>query len=174
GTVSNFLTYVNTGAYDSSVIHRYVPGFVLQGGGFETANETFTSASQLTNVTTNAAIANEFDNWAVTAGTGASVVQGSAVIQLSSTANLSRVVAGDRIRLTGRTDGLASSDMFDILSVNDAANTVTVSQTPSGATSSNVSWAVFPRVNIVNTIAMAKQGGDPNSATSQFFINLAN
>jgi cyclophilin family peptidyl-prolyl cis-trans isomerase len=28
--------------------------------------------------------------------------------------------------------------------------------------------------NIANTIAMAKVGGDPNSATSQFFFNLAN
>lgn len=30
------------------------------------------------------------------------------------------------------------------------------------------------RSNIVRTIAMAKQGGDPNSASSQWFINLAN
>jgi peptidyl-prolyl cis-trans isomerase A (cyclophilin A) len=29
-------------------------------------------------------------------------------------------------------------------------------------------------VNTTNTIAMAKLGNDPDSATSQFFINLAN
>lgn len=174
GTVDNFLTYVNSGAYDSSVFHRYVSGFVLQGGGFKSTDPTFTAASQITNIPTNAAIVNEFDNWAVTSGTGAAVTQGNAVIQLPSTADLSRVVVGDRIRLTGRTDGLASSNMFDITAINDATNTVTVAQAPTAATNSSVAWTVFPRVNIANTIAMAKLGGDPNSATNQFFINLAN
>jgi cyclophilin family peptidyl-prolyl cis-trans isomerase len=33
-TVRNFLDYVNAGFYDGTVIHRLVPGFVVQGGGF--------------------------------------------------------------------------------------------------------------------------------------------
>lgn len=33
-TVDNFLTYVDDNAYDGSMIHRSVPGFVVQGGGF--------------------------------------------------------------------------------------------------------------------------------------------
>jgi peptidyl-prolyl cis-trans isomerase A (cyclophilin A) len=33
-TVANFLDYLNRGAYDSTVIHRSVPGFIVQGGGF--------------------------------------------------------------------------------------------------------------------------------------------
>lgn len=33
-TVANFLSYVNSGAYTNSMIHRSVPGFVIQGGGF--------------------------------------------------------------------------------------------------------------------------------------------
>jgi peptidyl-prolyl cis-trans isomerase A (cyclophilin A) len=33
-TVRNFLDYVNTGFYDGTVIHRLVPGFVAQGGGY--------------------------------------------------------------------------------------------------------------------------------------------
>lgn len=33
-TVANFLTYVNDESYSSSVIHRSVPGFIVQGGGF--------------------------------------------------------------------------------------------------------------------------------------------
>lgn len=33
-TVENFLAYVNAGKYEDIVMHRLVPGFVLQGGGF--------------------------------------------------------------------------------------------------------------------------------------------
>jgi cyclophilin family peptidyl-prolyl cis-trans isomerase len=33
-TVANFLSYVRSGAYNGSFIHRSVQGFVIQGGGF--------------------------------------------------------------------------------------------------------------------------------------------
>jgi len=87
-TVANFLTYVNSGAYRNSFIHRSVPGFIIQGGGF-----VWDDASQtVPGVSTNAPVANEFS---------------------------------------------------------------------------------ASRSNRRGSIAMAKLGGDPNSATSQWFINLA-
>jgi uncharacterized protein (TIGR03437 family) len=84
-TVANFISYVNAGAYNASIIHRLVGGFVFQGGGFQ-----LQSGSVIT-TPTNAPVVNEF----------------------------------------------------------------------------NVT-------NAVGTIAMAKLGTDPNSATSQWFFNLAN
>ena len=33
-TVTNFLSYVNSGFYTNTVIHRHAPNFVLQGGGY--------------------------------------------------------------------------------------------------------------------------------------------
>src|SRR5690242_14514375 len=33
-TVQNFIRYVETGAYTNHFMHRWVPGFVIQGGGF--------------------------------------------------------------------------------------------------------------------------------------------
>ena len=82
-TVANFLNYVNDGAYANSFIHRSVPGFVEQGGGF-----TF--------------------------------VDGAAV----------RIPANSPV-------------------INEPGIS-----------------------NLRGTIAMAKLGGDPNSATSQWFFNL--
>ena len=34
-TVKNFLQYVDKGFYNSTVFHRVIPGFMIQGGGFE-------------------------------------------------------------------------------------------------------------------------------------------
>jgi peptidyl-prolyl cis-trans isomerase A (cyclophilin A) len=82
-TVANFLSYVNAGRYNQSFIHRSVPGFVIQGGGFGLNGTTVLP------ITTNAAVQNE--------------------------------------------PGIS---------------------------------------NLRGTVAMAKLGDDPNSATSQWFINL--
>ncbi|WP_395342498.1 peptidylprolyl isomerase [Ningiella sp. W23] len=85
-TVENFLEYVNSGAYANNVIHRGVPNFIIQMGGFQYNNSI------------------PFD----TVPTGVPVVN------------------------------------EPVLS------------------------------NVRGTLAMAKLSGDPNSATSQFFVNLAN
>jgi cyclophilin family peptidyl-prolyl cis-trans isomerase len=87
-TVANFMAYVNSGAYKESFIHRSVPGFVIQGGGF---------------------------TWEMPANVIAAIPSLPPVINEFNAA----------------------------------------------------------RPNVRGTIAMAKQGGDPNSATSQWFINLA-
>lgn len=84
-TVRNFLNYVESGRYNATIIHRSVPGFVIQGGGFVLNGNTIES------VKTDAAVRNE----------------------------------------------------------------------------SGIS-------NLRGTVAMAKLENDPNSATSQWFINLAN
>ena len=87
-TVANFLGYVNSGAYGNSFIHRSVPGFIIQGGGYTWESAT----SSARKIPAGAAVVNEFD-------------------------------AG--------------------------------------------------RSNLRGTIAMAKLPGDPNSATTEWFINLA-
>lgn len=87
-TVANFLGYVGSDAYRNSFIHRSVPGFVIQGGGF---------------------------------------------VWDDATANVKSVASRGNL-------------------VNEFSAT---------------------RSNKRGTVAMAKLGGDPNSATSQWFINLA-
>lgn len=84
-TRANFLSYVNSGAYTNMFMHRSVPGFVLQGGGFYYDDPS----TSLLPISTSPPVVNEF--------------------------------------------GIS---------------------------------------NTQRTIAMAKLGGNPDSATSQFFINL--
>lgn len=87
-TVANFLSYLNSGAYNNSFIHRSVTGFVIQGGGYVWDDD----AVGVKQIVAAAPIANEFSN---------------------------------------------------------------------------------TRSNLRGTIAMAKLSGNPDSATSQWFINLA-
>ncbi|HED16620.1 MAG TPA: peptidyl-prolyl cis-trans isomerase [Gammaproteobacteria bacterium] len=52
-TVANFIQYANDGFYNGTIFHRVIPGFMIQGGGFEPG---------MTQKETRANIKNEADN----------------------------------------------------------------------------------------------------------------
>ena len=62
-TVSNFLAYVRSGAFDRSILHRAVPGFAVQGGQYTVQNPyVATPATYLNRIPEGPAIASEATN----------------------------------------------------------------------------------------------------------------
>ncbi|HSP86055.1 MAG TPA: peptidylprolyl isomerase [Psychrobacter sp.] len=52
-TVENFLNYVKSGHYDSTIFHRIIDGFMIQGGGMD---------AEMNEKATNKPVENEADN----------------------------------------------------------------------------------------------------------------
>ncbi len=53
GTVANFLAYVDSGFYDGTIFHRVIPGFMIQGGGFNPGMSQKKTRTPIKNESTN-------------------------------------------------------------------------------------------------------------------------
>src|SRR5690606_34797876 len=52
-TVENFLQYVKSGQYSGTIFHRVIPGFMIQGGGFDRNMQEKSTRAPIRNEATN-------------------------------------------------------------------------------------------------------------------------
>lgn len=57
-TVANFLGYIERGGFTNSIIHRSVPGFVVQGGGFQLSGNSLSAVKTVESVVNEPGISN--------------------------------------------------------------------------------------------------------------------
>jgi peptidyl-prolyl cis-trans isomerase A (cyclophilin A) len=69
-TVANFLSYVKNGAYANVIIHRSIPGFIFQGGGYTLVNATITPVTANAPVMSEHSISNTRGTIAMALSTG--------------------------------------------------------------------------------------------------------
>ncbi len=60
-TVANFLNYANTNAYNGTIFHRDMTGYILQGGGYTLNVNSNNHVTGISPITANPAIQSEFD-----------------------------------------------------------------------------------------------------------------
>jgi cyclophilin family peptidyl-prolyl cis-trans isomerase len=158
-TVANFMTYVNSGAYNNSVMHRSVPGFVIQGGGFYNPVITAQNFLDYSVIPTNPAVASE---------TGLSNVAGTIAMALPpqgpgyATDNWFFNLADNHMALDGTADGgpftafgqVANASSLAVMNAIAALKTYNVipgidpnQPDPDG---NNGAWGQVPLINYVS------------------------
>lgn len=91
----------------------------------------------------------------------------TSTVALDSGEDLSGVVSGDMIRLVGETSGFNGGELYEILTINDGADTITVNPTPS-STTSDITYHIGGALKTL--IAAQTVGQNSNSADVTVFV----
>jgi len=127
-------------------LSEVLPGDVISVGGEELSIVSVDDDADTVTVSPAPAATIMSAKWEITRGTdvvdgsGAVVTENLTTVELPTT-DLSQVVSGNTITLAGQTGGIDDSDTFEIVAVDDAADTVTLATQPS-TTDNSVVWSI--------------------------------
>jgi cyclophilin family peptidyl-prolyl cis-trans isomerase/uncharacterized cupredoxin-like copper-binding protein len=157
-TVANFLQYITSGEYANTIIHRSVPGFVIQGGGYDTNGTLIASTGTIPGESSTATLKNTTGTIAMALSTGPNSATSEWYINLGNNSELDNSSDGGPFTAFGQVlyNGLQTADAIAALPIvddtaNDAWNTIPV-QGPSsenGETVSSIPNADFVILNPV-------------------------
>lgn len=112
-TVSNFLYYVRSGAFDRSILHRVVPGFIVQGGQYAIQNPYVDSAANyLTRIPEGPSIPSEATNTPVIPNTFGTLAMALSTSGSNSTPDVSSATTSWFFNTTDNTTDLPEYTVF--------------------------------------------------------------
>jgi cyclophilin family peptidyl-prolyl cis-trans isomerase len=172
--VANFMAYVNAGDYTNILVHRHVPNFVLQAGGFR-ADSTLSSVASRSSPLNEPGISNT--QWTIAAAKrGARESAANTIIKTAyETANpLLPKLTDDDFRYAGEPNS-ATTDIF--INLND--NAANLDKQNGGFTVfGRVATASQPVVAAITALPIGNYGSSPlnsipiNAATAPTGLNL--
>ena len=183
-SVTNFLTYANSGKYDYTFFTRSIPNFIIQGGSIEIKNAGTAPATDLVEYATNASPLNEF-NLSNTRGTIA-FARGSGVNSATNqfffnlgdnSANLDNqnggfTVFGEITTASGLNsiDGIAAQPRVSLQ--NNATATPGIAQTINVQTASGMSTTGLTDVPTVSTTGLTtvQAQTDPQDSSAKTLV----
>jgi cyclophilin family peptidyl-prolyl cis-trans isomerase len=169
-TVANFLKYVNRGAYDNSLFHRSVPGFIVQGGGYFVGQDTINPVPADPPIASEAKVSNTRGTLAMAlVGTDANSASNQWYFNLTNNTALdSAQLTGGPFTVFGQASDAASLAVLDSIS---AQQLVDVSANAGPAFTSlpvvNFNGALeFQNLIYVNSIDAIPPAGLPDYSTT--------
>ncbi len=102
-TVSNFISYVTSGRYQNQIVHRWEPGFVIQGGGYRV--ETSTNPFELLPVQRFEPIVNEYGAGRTFSNTYGTIAMARIPFEIDSASSEWFLNLGDNSFLDGVDEG---------------------------------------------------------------------
>jgi cyclophilin family peptidyl-prolyl cis-trans isomerase len=143
-TVANFLEYISNGDYHNTIIHRSIPGFVIQGGGYNTSGNMITPLGSIQGESSTEVLNNSTGTIAMALSTGPNSATSEWYFNLANNPELDNSSDGGPFTVFGKViyQGLGVLDYIASLPVvddtaNQAWNTLPVQSGTNGATVSS-------------------------------------
>ena len=177
-TVANFLRYVTSGEYANTIIHRSVPGFVIQGGGYTTNAAHIATFGTVPGEAATATLKNTTGTIAMALSTGPNSGTSEFFFNLGANPNLDDASNGGPFTAFGKliyngtnvANAIAGLGKIDASSINSAFTDLPVQSSYTGPTGTQsplpTATASLSPMDLVSINPVILPGGLTYSVTS--------